>query len=190
MTKKFKWGGLLALLGLFSLASGTASAAPITFNFVNIGSIDNISSCGLFCSVVQTSGDLYAEGNLVGSFAGTLKVVGLGINEVQDTSTWSFLDNSGLNNLFGTLSGDLLGLLGVGGGGGLDYLIGGGTGLFAGASGGGHSTYGFSGSTYVESGSMTVYASVPEPGMTALMLVGFGMLGFVAYRRRRAQSQI
>jgi hypothetical protein len=31
--------------------------------------------------------------------------------------------------------------------------------------------------------------TVPEPGITTLLLAGFGMVAFMAYRRRRAQAQ-
>jgi hypothetical protein len=191
MKNKFKWGGLLALIGLLGLASGTASAAPITFSFTNVGSIDNITSCGFGCNTLQTSGDLYVGGSVVGSFAGTMKVLGFGVSAVDSASTWSFLDISGLNNLFGTLSGDLIGLLQLGGGGSLNYTIDGGTGFFSGAAGGGSSVFGFSGSNYIEVGSLSVStASVPEPAMTTLLLAGFGMVAVVAFRRRRAQTQI
>src|SRR5882724_5370259 len=103
MKNKFSWGGLLAVIGLMSLASGTASATPLTFSFTNIGSIDSVMSCGIGCSTLNTSGDLWIGGADVGSFAGTMKVIGFGISEVDDSSTWSFLDTSGLNDLFGTL---------------------------------------------------------------------------------------
>jgi hypothetical protein len=34
---------------------------------------------------------------------------------------------------------------------------------------------------------MTVYTSVPEPGVTLLLLTALGMVGVMAYRRRRLQ---
>ncbi len=47
MTKKFKWGGLLALVGLFSLAErhGFRGSSSIS-SFTNLGSVDSITSCG------------------------------------------------------------------------------------------------------------------------------------------------
>jgi hypothetical protein len=193
MKNKFKWGGLLSLVGFLGLA-GSASATPIDFSFTNIGSIDSVTSCGFGCNSVQTSGDLWVGGAVVGSFEGTMKVLGFGVSEVTDASTWSFVDNSSLNSLFGTLSGDLVGLLKgfiVGGGGALDYSVNGGTGFFTGATGTGNSVFGFSGSSYIEHGQLSVdTAPVPEPGVATLLLAGFGMVGFLAYRRRRASTQI
>jgi hypothetical protein len=196
MKNKFKWGGLLALVGFLSLASGTASAAIINFSFTNLGSVDSITSCGSGCKSLQTSGDLIVGGSVVGTFAGTMKLLQTDWLEydVTPASTWSFLDTSGTNNLFGTLSGDLLGILKLAGGGSLSYGIGGGSGFFAGASGGGASTFAFLGNGYAETGWLSVLvpdpASVPEPGVTSLLLAGLGMMGVLAYRRRRAQAKI
>jgi hypothetical protein len=194
MKNKFKWGGLVALLGFLSLASSTASAAIINFSFSNLGSVDSVTSCGKGCSTLQTSGDLIVGGSVVGTFEGTMKLLQSDWLEydVAPTSTWSFLDSTGLNNLFGTLSGDLVGLLKLVGGGSLSYDIDGGTGFFAGATGGGASTFAFLGNVYGETGWLSVLvpgttASVPEPGVTTLLLAGLGMIGFMAYRRRRAQ---
>jgi hypothetical protein len=194
MKNKFKWGGLLALVGFLSLASGTASAAIINFSFTNLGSIDSITSCGAGCNAMQTSGDLLVGGSVVGTFEGTMKLVqtGWGEHDVAPVSTWSFLDTSGLNNLFGTLSGDLLGILKLAGLGSLSYGIDGGTGFFTGATGGGGSIFAFANKGYAETGwlSVNVPESVPEPGITTLLIAGLGMMGFLAYRRRRSQSEI
>jgi hypothetical protein len=168
MKNKFKWGGLLALVGFLGLA-GSASATPITFSFTNIGTVDNVSSCGFGCSSMQTSGDLYVDGFLAGTFAGTMKVLGFIDSDVASSSSWSFLDSSGLNSLNG------------------------GTGLFSGSTGHGESDFLFAGNQYGESGWLTVNTgatSVPEPAVSTLLLVGFGMVGFLAYRRRRASTQI
>jgi hypothetical protein len=191
LKNKLKWAGFLAVFGFLSLTSGTASATPITFDFTNVGSISNIASCGMGCSTFNTSGDLLVGGVDVGSFAGTLKVVsiGLGIAGVADTSTWTFLDSSGSNSLMGTLSGDLLGLLKLAGGGALSYDVNGGSGVFTGATGSGSSVFGFYGSSYVETGRMTVN-TVPEPAANAMMLAALGMLGYMAWRRRREATQV
>ncbi len=197
MKNKFKWGGLLALVGFLSLASSTASAAIINFSFTNQGSVDSVTSCGKGCSALQTSGDLTVGGSVVGTFEGTMKLLRNDWldYDVAPTSTWSFLDSTGLNNLFGTLSGDLEGLLSVFGAGTLSYDIDGGTGFFTGATGGGASIFAFVGNLYGETGWLSVQvpgttASVPEPGVNTLLLAGLGMIGFMAYRRRRAQAEL
>ena len=191
MKNKFKWGGLLALVAFLGLA-GSASATPITFSFTNIGTVDSVSSCGFGCSTMHTSGDLYVDGFLAGSFAGTMKVLGFIDSDVASSSTWSFLDTSGSNGLFGSLSGDLLGLVKIVGAGSLDYTVNGGSGLFTGATGGGQSDFAFIGNRYGESGWLTVdtAAAVPEPAVSTLLIAGFGMVGLLAYRRRRVSTQI
>jgi hypothetical protein len=190
MKNKFKWGGLIALIGFLGLA-GTASAKPIVFDTGPEGGTATVSYCGflqLTCGTLSTAGTLYVEdsdwGSFTGQFAGNL-VVRTG--DVKNISTWSF--TSGENSLFGTLSGDLVGLLGAIGGGALDYIVSGGTGIFAGATGDGWSRYGFLGGRYYEYGELTL-ASVPEPAMGTLLLAGFGMVAFLAYRRRRVTTQL
>lgn len=194
MKNKFKLGGLLALLGLLSLASGTASATPIEFTFHKEGTVD-ASSCGWFCSTITTSGDLTIGDLVLNGFEGTMQVGGALLYGVDDSSTWSFFDTSGLNTLSGIVTGWLAGSLidpYLLGGGELYYEITGGTGLFAGATGGGQSGFHFVGDDYFEDGKLNIDtpASVPEPGLTTLLLAGLGMVGFMAYRRRRLQSQI
>jgi hypothetical protein len=185
MKNKFKWGGLIALISFLGLA-GAASATPITFDFQTGGSAAITDWCGLNCGTLHTDGALFVEGVLAGGFKGTMVING----DVEDTSTWSFFDFSG-NSIFGTLSGDLQGLLGLIGTGTLDYLITGGTGFFAGATGWGDSEYGFLLGGYGEHGTMNVeLAAVPEPAISTLLLAGFGMVAFLAYRRRRASTQI
>lgn len=190
MKNKFKWSGLVALVGFLTLASGTASATPISFDFTNEGTA-NISTCGWGCSQLTTSGDLEIGGVVVGGFSGTMRLLGIGLTTVDQTvSTWSFVDNSGTNSLFGSLGGDVLNLFALGGGW-LTYAVQNGTGLFANATGGGSSAFGFLGNWYHEEGHLNVQtASVPEPGATMLLLVALGMAGVLAYRRRRLQSQI
>jgi PEP-CTERM motif len=195
MKNKFKWGGLIALIGFLGL-TGTASATPLLFDTGPSGGTATVSYCGLFqlnCGTLSTSGTLYVEssdwGPFTGAFAGNLVVRASGFLEgdVKNTSTWSF--TSGGNSLFGTLSGDLAGLLGGIGGGVLDYVVNGGTGLFAGATGDGSSNYWFIGDRYYEYGLLNV-AAVPEPALSTLLLAGFGMVAFLAYRRRRVTTQL
>lgn len=193
MKNKFKWGGLIALISFLGFA-GAASATPITFDTGPNGGTSTVSYCSPFqfnCGTMSTSGTLYVDGSEWGAFAGELVVRASGFLEgdVTDTSIWSF--TSGANSLFGTLSGDLGGLLGGIGGGALEYIVSGGSGLFAGATGKGSSNYWFLGDHYYEYGQLNVdVASVPEPAISTLLLAGFGMVAFLAYRRRRASTQI
>jgi len=107
-----------------------------------------------------------------------------------DTS-WSFIDNSGGNDLSGTFSWTLDDGLKA------SYDITGGSGLFAGATGAGSSvisiTRWYSGlPEFLEVGTMHVRTPpttrVPEPSLTGLVAAGLMMVGFGAYRRRRADA--
>jgi hypothetical protein len=198
MKNKFKFGGLLALLGVLGLASGTASATPIDYWFTNTGSID-VGTCtdASYCKTLTTQGDFKVGNEVLGTFQSTLTVLKFFDSDVADSLwTLSFLGDSGENRLKGTVSGDLFGLLqsvlnlGVGGAGHLDYIVSGGTGLFAGATGDGWSIFTFDENGFSQGGHLNVETSVPEPGLMALLLAGLGMVGFMAYRRRRLQSQI
>jgi hypothetical protein len=171
MTKRFKLAGLLAALMLY--ASG-AFAAPIPIYFsTDTGFISGNSS------VANTSGWLNFDG---WKFKSTLNLVG---EDVVGGSTWKFTD--GVNSLFGTLTGKLEGPVPLIGGGFLDYVVTGGTGLFKSYAGFGKSEFGFFLGFYGESGWLKV--EVPEPGTTALFAVGLALIGVTAYRRRRAISQ-
>ena len=198
MNTKFKWSGLVGLLAFFGLASGTASATPIDFSFHNTGTVDT-DYCSWDCGVMHTEGELKIFGVTFGTFTGTLNVVGLGHADVLDTSTWQFVDTSGSNSLSGTLSGDLWGLIGLIGTGSLDYIVDQGTGVFSGATGSGWSTYSFSPDffrqvvSYDERGQMHVDVGsvrIPEPAVSTLLLAALAGAGMLAYRRRRASTQI
>jgi hypothetical protein len=84
-------------------------------------------------------------------------------------------------------------LIGGAGNGAAFYDITGGSGLFAGATGTGSSVISiskwYSGlPDFLEVGTMHVNTptSVPEPSLTSLVAAGLMLVGFGAYRRRRA----
>jgi PEP-CTERM motif-containing protein len=200
MNKTFKVARLLAAAAVLAFASMSASAGIINFSFLNTGYVSGAGSCGYGCSLVQTTGTATELGGIPGvnekwSFHGVMQFyqgsdagVGLG-------TSWSFKDLDGSNDLYGTFAtlvdGGLSDILRPGE---VLYTITGGSGLFAGATGGGLSSITYLLSTlFTEVGSMTVYTksiSTPEPAVSMLMLVGIGMLGFMAYRRRRAMNQL
>jgi hypothetical protein len=201
MARKFKLAGVLAALGLFSLASGAASAGIIDFNFNNKGSIVGAEICGGNCLRVTTTGTATETSGIAGAnswtFSGIMEFSATGWFSAEGDGTgaglgWKFMDTSGGDNLWGSFSSDVTSVFGLLGKGTVDYLIGGGTGLFNGASGYGGSKIGFALGEFEENGWMhaVTTASVPEPAMVTLTLAGFGMIALVAYRRRRTQSQI
>jgi hypothetical protein len=206
MTIKKNFAGLLVAMGLFALASGTASATIIDFSFNNQGSTGGAVSCGNNCLRVNTTGTATETGGIVGAnswtFNGTMEFSSSGLfgMNVDGDGTgaglgWSFTDTSGNDNLKGSFSSDLTSLAGLFSVGTVDYVISGGSGMFAGATGYGASDILFALGQFVESGWMHVVTtttahSVPEPGMTTLLLAGIGMFGYVAYRRRREHSKI
>jgi hypothetical protein len=204
MTIKKKFAGLLVALGLFGLASAPASATIIDFSFHNQGSLTGAVSCGSNCLRVATTGTATETSGIPGAnswtFNGVMEFSSSGWFGLEGDGTgaglgWMFTDTSGNDNLKGSFSSDLTSLAGLLGAGTVDYVISGGSGLFSGAAGYGVSDIAFAFGQFAESGWMhvvtsTVTASVPEPGMTTLLLAGFGMLAFVAYRRRRTHSKI
>jgi hypothetical protein len=173
MTKRFTLGGILAAFLLF--VSGTASAVPVTFDITLAGTISGSDT------LADASGSILDFSGW--SFESTLHRSG---DDVIEGSTWKFTD--GTHSLEGTLTGKLYGLIPWTGGGFLNYLITGGTGLLYGATGYGYSEGGWVLGMFGQQGTMTI-TSVPEPGTTALFAVALVMLGVAAYRRRRAALQ-
>jgi len=202
--KKIHWAGLLVALGVFAMASGTASASIINFSFKNSGSVTDADLCGLNCLLVTTSGTAEETGGLPGAnewaFTGIMKFSSTSLVTLEGNGSgaglgWSFMDTSGNNNLYGSFSSDLFTLLGIVSAGTVDYTIGGGTGLFSGATGFGASTIQFLGGDFWETGLMHVVTSasaltsVPEPGTIVLFLTAAGLLALVYQRRRRVAIQ-
>lgn len=200
MKQVSKWGSVFAVLGFMSLAAQNAVAGIVSFNFTSQGEIDSVTSCGLGCYELRTNGWATESSGLPGEngwdFTGLMRfyqIGGLGGIGVGTGSGygWSFTDESHGNNLFGTFTSVL-------GGGANDavrhgnvlYTITGGSGWFDGVTGSGLSDLTLTlGKYFFESGRMNVVASVPEPGMMSLFAASLGMLGFVARRRRREQTQ-
>jgi hypothetical protein len=207
MNKTFK---LLAATALLCLASVSASAGIINFSFVNdglLGGKDN--SCGAGCVTLSSAGLAQEIGGSGESwlFQGKMKVyeagsTDLGIGFGSSDLGWSFTDLDGNNSLFGTFTavGDLLSWSG---GGTVSYQVLGGSGLFAGAVGTGLSKivtnvvdlWGTLIGAFHEEGKMSVLTStatakVPEPAVSTMLLAALGMVGFMAYRRRKATTQI
>jgi hypothetical protein len=190
--------GLVAALGMLCLAPAIASASVINFDFATAGTLAK-DGCGFGCYTIETSGTAYdftddIPGTTSWTFSGHMTFYGspwLGITDPTSPTSWSFVDNSGGNDLSGTFGW----LLAGGAGNGLAfYDITGGSGLFAGATGVGSSvisiTKWYSGlPEFLEVGTMHVHTpatAVPEPSLTGLVATGLMMLGFAAYRRRRA----
>ena len=204
MTIKKKFAGLLVAVGLLGLASAPASATIIDFSFHNQGSVTGAVSCGSNCLRVATTGTATETGGLAGAnswtFNGVMEFSPSGWFGVDGDGTgtglgWMFTDTSGNDNLKGSFSSNLTTLAGLFSAGTVDYVISGGSGMFSGATGYGASDIVLALGQFAENGWMhvvtsSVRASVPEPGTTTLLLAGFGMLAFVAYRRRRAHSKI
>jgi hypothetical protein len=204
MAKKTTLAGLVAL-GLMSLASATASAVPISFSFHNEGEISDVTtSCDGNCLRLTTTGTATEQGGLSGAnswtFNGVMEFSGLlGNSSGNGTGAelgWWFTDNAGTNNLFGSFNSSINGLVGLLGGGTVNYAISGGSGLFAGATGFGISEISYFLGKFWENGHMQVATpnlppttTVAEPGMTALLTAGVGMFGLLAWRRRRAQPE-
>jgi len=200
--KRTNWAGLLVALSLFAMASGTASASIINFSFKNSGSVTDADVCGLNCLVVTTSGTAQETGGLPGvntwSFNGVMKFSATSLVSLEGNGSgtglgWSFTDTTGNNNLYGSFASDLFTLLGIVSVGTVDYTIGGGSGLFAGATGFGASTIQFLGGDFWETGLMHVVTAtltnVPEPGTIVLFLTAAGLLAFTYQRRRRVAFQ-
>lgn len=197
MKKSLK--GLVAALGMLCLAP-LASASVI--NFATEGTLDK-DGCGPLCYTLQMSGTAYdftndVPGTSSWAFTGNMTFFGspwLGGTDSSSPTSWAFTDTgSGGNNLSGTFSWLFLPDSLDDQQGTAHYDITGGSGLFAGASGVGSSvisiTKWYSGlPEFLEVGTMRVRTSptaVPEPGLTSLVAAGLMMVGFVAYRRRRA----
>jgi hypothetical protein len=185
MKNKFKWLGLLAVLSFLSLST-TASAGVITFGFGGEGTA--VKNCGSLCrSVTITGAAASVPGFDLWSFSGTLQLTKSSIFDLTETVTglgWTISD--GLNSLYGTSSGEFLSF-GIGGGA-LSYVVTGGTGLFAGATGYGGSLLGAIGKKFIEGGLLTVNvpsADVPEPGTTMLLFAGIAIMAVFMARRRR-----
>lgn len=191
--------GLVAAVGMSCLASTIASAGVINFDFATQGTLE-ADSCGALCYEIAASGTAYdftndVPGTTSWAFTGSMRFFGFsgtGITDPTSPTSWSFVDNSGNNNLSGTFFWALLG-----GTGNSYYDITGGSGLFAGATGTGSSvisiTKWYSGlPEFLEVGTMHVntspVTSVPEPSVTGLATVGLAMLGFAAFRRRRIDA--
>jgi hypothetical protein len=207
MGSKNKFVGLLVALGLSVLASATASATIIDFSFNNQGSVTGAVSCGSNCLRVATTGTATETSGIAGAntwtFNGVMEFSSTGWFGLEGDGTgaglgWAFTDTSGNDNLMGSFSSDLTTLAGLFSVGTVEYVISGGSGMFSGATGYGASDIAFAFGQFAESGWMHVVTTttkaittaVPEPGVTTLMLAGFGMLAFVAYRRRRSHSKI
>lgn len=209
MKNIFKLASLLAASAFLAVASSGASAGIINFSFTNTGNVDAVGpSCGAGCVLVETTGHATETGGLAGandwSFSGVMQFYqdwssGFGYG-VGTGLGWSFTDTDGNNNLYGNFTqavdGNLFDIVRPGT---VQYTILGGSGMFDGAKGSGSSsiTY-FLSSFFTEVGSMmvvtkpvvTAVASVPEPAISTLLFAGLGMAGFMAWRRRRATTQI
>ena len=195
--------GLVAAVGMSCLAPAIASASVVNFDFATAGTLEK-DGCGFGCYEISANGTAYDFTNDVPGtsswtfsgymtfYGGALPWFGLDVTGITDPGTpggWSFVDNSGSNNLSGTFSWLLLD-----GTGESFYDITGGSGLFAGATGSGSSvisiTKWYSGlPEFLEVGTMHVHTppatSVVEPSTTGLATVGLALVGLAALRRRR-----
>ncbi len=206
MKMNLKLASALVATAFLALTSASASAGIINFTFTNVGSVDGATSCGANCLLVATSGLATENSGLAGSnswaFSGLMKFSSTSLFTAEGDGSgkglgWSFVDTAGGDNLWGSFDSDIATFFGLFGSGAVDYTIGGGSGLFAGASGYGVSTLDLGLSQFWENcwmkavtATTSATASVPEPGITTLLLAGFGMIGFMAYRRRRATTKI
>jgi hypothetical protein len=187
---------LVAAVGMLCLAPAIASANTINFDFATKGTLDK-EDCGFLCYDITVNGTAYdfadelqdvSQWTFTGSmvFLGTNS--GSGLTDPWHPTSWSFVDDSGNNNLSGTF----FWVLDQGSGKSF-YDITGGSGLFAGATGSGSSvisiTRWYSGlPEFIEAGSMHVRTpptAVIEPSTTGLATVGLALVGFAAFRRRR-----
>lgn len=203
MKMKFKLASSLIATAFLALASASASAGVINFTFTNFGSVTGATSCGSNCLLVATQGVATETSGIAGSnswnFSGLMKFSATGLFSAEGNGTggllgWSFSDTSGNDNLWGSFSSDVGTFFGLLGAGTVDYSVTGGSGIFDGASGYGGSNIAFALGSFAEDGWMHVVTaantSVPEPGMTTLLIAGIGIMGFLAYRRRRGAFQI
>lgn len=161
--------GVMSGLGV---AGPSATCAPLPFG----GSIDPATTTG-------TSN----IGNF--TYGHTICLAGAAGGPIVGTFTLSFAEG----NLLGSLSGSSAptgtpGLSAIN----LDYLVTGGTGLFAGATGA-FTGIGTTNSAvrpsivnYAFEGQLSI---APEPGTWAMMLLGFGAIGFGLRRQRRSVLQ-
>jgi hypothetical protein len=205
MAKRMKLASLAAAVGVLSLASMSASAAVINFNFESVGTVD-VNGCGTNCYELRTAGIATEDGGIVGNNSWNFNGV-MRFSSVTDTTgqgvSWYFDDrdstNGSNNDLWGTFTGNMVDWFSLSprhdlatGLGILTYTITGGSGLFSGAWGNGESGIGYALGYYLEEGRMTAYTptNVPEPGTTTLLAAALGMFGVVAWRRRRSQSQL
>lgn len=204
MKNTFKLAGLLLASAFLAVASTAASAGIINFSFTNTGHVDSVGpNCGAGCILVETTGQATEIGGLPGvnewAFSGVMQFYqdwdsGFGYG-VGSGLGWSFEDLDGNNNLYGSFTqavdGNLSDIIRPGS---VQYTILGGSGIFDGSKGSGSSTITyFLSSWFTELGSMVVVtkpASVPEPAVSTLLIAGLGMVGFMAYRRRRATTRL
>jgi PEP-CTERM motif-containing protein len=203
MKMTFRLASSLVAIAFLALASASASAGVINFTFTNFGSVTGATSCGSNCLLVATSGVATETAGIAGAntwtFAGLMKFSATGLFSAEGNGTggnlgWSFTDTSGNDNLWGSFSSDISTFFGLLGAGTVDYDITGGSGMFNGATGYGGSRMAFALGSFTEDGWMHVVTaantSVPEPGMTTLLIAGIGIMGFMAYRRRRGAFHI
>jgi hypothetical protein len=200
-----KLAGLAATLTLLGLASAPASAVPVNFTFTGGGSINSVSSCGVSCYLLHTSGIAVETGGLSGfnawDFDGVMRFESLTDPTGNGSSPglgWYFDDLTGGNDLWGTFTStmdagfrlfDWL-LDGAVGSGTLNYTVTGGSGRFEDVTGQGASRIGYAGLFYIENGWMTADAKqVPEPGTLTLLGVALSAMGLGAWRRRRTAAQ-
>ncbi len=186
LTSKIAHGAAGSLLALGLAFSGGAHAATTDFQF-------NAQESGVYAP-----GD--AANSIIGSAFGVADDVGDAIpgswftsmtfSAALDTGmasgTWSFMDASTNNSLAGTFTA----VIGANSVGTITYVVTDGDGMFLGATGTGTSTAtltdaadGFA--DFSETGTFHITA-VPEPSTLALMLAGFGVVGYSAGRRRKA----
>src|SRR5215813_5359667 len=111
MKNTFRLASTLVAMGLLSLASATASAGIITFDFTNSGAVGSGGSCGSNCTYVQSNGIATETGGLSGFnqwwFQGVMKFYSGWPTGHGDGLTWSFDDLLGGNDLYGSFTSDV-----------------------------------------------------------------------------------